>query len=164
MNGVHRSLIISDLGFIRIYIKIKNKSPQPFDRHQSWPSSMNLAVLKYPQCSCLHIKQTILLQLSGKKLSSGEDSEQTNKPGGAERQREKRGNSSVVLLPDEILCTRSVISFSSAKMDRISHISLSLSLSFFFSGMTASLKSPETPSSSVSHFSCFHRLLFAETL
>lgn len=59
-----------------------------------------------------------------------------------ERQREKGENSSVVHLADDILCTLSVISFSSARMDRISPL--------FLSGMTASLKSLETPFSSVS--------------
>lgn len=78
---------------------------------------------------------------------------QTNKPRGEkkktekkkqnrERQREKGENSSAVHLADDILCTLSVISFSSARMDRISPLSLS--------GMTASLKSLETPFSSVS--------------
>ena len=43
-----------------------------------------------------------------------------------ERQREKGENSSVVHLADDILCTLSVISFSSARMDRISPLSLSL--------------------------------------
>lgn len=65
--------------------------------------------------------------------------------GEKERQREKGGNSSVVHLADDILCTPSVISFSSARMDRISSLSLS--------GMTASLKSLETPFPSVSRFS-----------
>lgn len=54
----------------------------------------------------------------------------------------KGRNSSVVHLADDILCTLSVISFSSATMDRISPLS--------FSGMTASVKSLETPFSSVS--------------
>lgn len=42
------------------------------------------------------------------------------------RQREKGENSSVVHLVDDILCTLSVISFSSARLDRISPLSLSL--------------------------------------
>lgn len=45
------------------------------------------------------------------------------------RQREKGGNSSVVHLADDILCTLSVISFSSTRMDRISPLSVSLPLS-----------------------------------
>lgn len=40
------------------------------------------------------------------------------------RQREKGENSSVVHLVDDILCTLSVISFSSARLDRISPLSL----------------------------------------
>lgn len=70
--------------------------------------------------------------------------------GEKERQREKGGNSSVVHLADDILCTPSVISFSSARMDRISSLSLS--------GMTASLKSLETP------FSLCLSLLFSRAL
>lgn len=57
-----------------------------------------------------------------------------------ERQREKGENSSAAYLVDDILCILSIIFFSSAKMDRIS-----IPLSLFLSGMTASLKSPETP-------------------
>lgn len=45
-----------------------------------------------------------------------------------EIQREKGENSSVVHPADDILCTLSVISFSSVKMDRISPHSLTLSL------------------------------------
>lgn len=122
----------------------------PFNHYQSWSSSMHVTFLKSPQRfpftyqthDLIVVIQTETFQRH--RLSTNKHA--TRKEKNTEIQREKGENSSVVHLADDILCTLSVISFSSVKMDRISPPPLSLSLS----GMTASLKSLETPFSSVS--------------
>lgn len=101
----------------------------PFDHHQSWPSSMNFTFLKYPHRfpftyqthDLIVVIQTETFQRH--RLSTNKQAMRKKKKN-TERQREKGENSSVVHLADDILCTLSVISCSSARMDRISPLSL----------------------------------------
>ena len=138
---------------VSYFLHSKNIQCLPFDHRQSCPSSMNLTFLKHPRRPSLYISNTWSYcsrsdrnfpeahRLSTNKQATRREKKNTEKKN-RERQREKGENSSAVHLADDILCTLSVISFSSARMDRISPLSLS--------GMTASLKSLETPFSSVS--------------
>lgn len=126
---VGHSLIISDLGFI-LELKKKKRFTTALWSSPKLDFLNELGSSEIPTTQ-LFTYQTHDLIVVIRKETFFRQRLRANKQamrGETERQREKRGNSSVVLLPDEILCSLSVISFSSAKMDRISRLSRSFSL------------------------------------
>lgn len=100
----------------------------PFDHHQTWPSSMDFLFPRFPQRFPLYISNTrSYCSHPDRNFPEAQtEHKQTSLEKNIERQREKGENSSVVHLADDILCTLAVISFSSARMDRISPLSFSL--------------------------------------
>lgn len=125
IKWVWHSLIKADMMFYTFCSQ--NIQCLPFDHHWScpfneishfWKKNARLP-FTYQTHDLIVVIQTETFQrqrLSANKQAMGRKN--------TERQREKGKNSSVVHLADDILCTLSVISFSSARMDRISPLSL----------------------------------------
>lgn len=146
MNNIKcawHSLIRADIVFYTFYTQ--NIQCLPFDHHQSWPSSMNFTFLKYPQCfpstyqthDLIVVSQTETFQRH--RLSANKQAMRGKKPQKDKEKREKTHQLSIWRMTSFV-----------PSLSFLSHLLGWTESPLSLSGMTASLKSLETPFSSVS--------------